>query len=87
MSHQKQKAQQDLQLLLEEGYKLLDKMGVYATPKIDNWDEYIKQGFGQNWYENWLDSVKKKFTEHHLNFPRFKTKTTSVNKKPDSPAV
>jgi hypothetical protein len=87
MSHQKQKAHQDLQLILEDGYRLLDKMGVYATPKIDNWDEYVRQGFGQNWYENWVDSIKKKFIEHHLNFPRFKTRTMSSNKKADSPAV
>jgi hypothetical protein len=82
-----QKAQNDLKVILEAGYELLEKQGVYSTPEVKTFEEYVRQGLGLNLYNSWFKSLENKFKDNKLNFKRFRSKTESNNSNSNSPAV
>jgi len=87
--NRKQKVQQNLRKLLEAGYDVQEKSGVYRTPKIESFDEFVRQGWGVNKYNAWVNSIKRLFHDARLDFRRFKSKTESNDsiKDTNSPAA
>ena len=85
----KSKSSRDLlKLQLENGYRLMDRIDAYHTPKVArSWEDgfteksfgqMVKQSIFENEISDWTKQLTELFTKLNLDYLRFKSKTTGT---------